>query len=444
MPEPYVLVLLAAGLLIALVAWLPLVFRRAPLSLPIVCVALGALLFGLSPVQFDPRPQAHPEIAERLTEFVVIIALMGAGLKIDRVFHPLQWSVAWRLLGITMLLSIAAIALLGWSVLGLGLAASVLLAGSLAPTDPVLASDVQVGAPQEGGEDEVRFGLTSEAGLNDGLAFPFVNLGVALALVASGRQTEWLADWLTVDVLWKLSAGAAVGWALGWLFGWLTFHVPARSRLAATQDGFIALAATFLSYAVTELVHGYGFLAVFVAALAFRHADRDHDFHVKMHDFIEQVERIAMMVVLVLFGGALVFGLLAPLGPVDMAVAVVIVLVVRPVAGMLGLLGWDRPLREKLILAFFGIRGVGSFYYLAYGLNAAPFEGADRLWAVVGLICLLSILLHGVTVTPVMRWFDRSQGRDPDEGEGTESAADPGPEAAPESEPASEPAPARS
>lgn len=86
----------------------------------------------------------------------------------------------------------------------------------------------------------------------------------------------------------------------------------------------------------------------------------------------------------------------------------------RPVAGIIGFIGWKRPLREKLILAFFGIRGVGSFYYLAYGLNAAPFEGGDRLWALVGLICLMSILLHGITVTPVMRWFDRSQGRDPD------------------------------
>ncbi|WP_299175337.1 cation:proton antiporter [uncultured Brevundimonas sp.] len=414
MPDPYILILFVVGALVALVAWLPLVFRRAPLSLPIVCVVLGAGLFSLPQVGFDPLPQTFPDITERLTEFVVIVALMGAGLKIDRIFNLKRWGVTWRLLGVTMMLSIAAIVILGWTVLGLGLAGAVLLAGTLAPTDPVLASDVQVGAPREGGEDEVRFGLTSEAGLNDGLAFPFVNLAIALALAASGQKTDWFMDWLTVNVLWEIGAGLAIGWAVGWLFGWLTFTIPVSSRLAATRDGFIVLAATFISYSVTEMLHCYGFLAVFITALAFRHADRDHDFHMEMHDFIEQIERMAMMVVLVLFGGALVSGLLSPLRPLDVAVAVVIVLVVRPVAGMIGFIGYRRPLREKLILAFFGIRGVGSFYYLAYGLNAAPFGGGDRLWAIVGLICLMSILLHGITVTPVMRWFDRSQGRDPD------------------------------
>ena len=153
---------------------------------------------------------------------------------------------------------------------------------------------------------------------------------------------------------------------------------------------------------------------MFVTALAYRHAERDHEFHVDMHDFIEQIERLAMMGVLILFGGALVSGLLSSLRPVDVAVALVIVFVVRPLAGLIGFIGWKRPTREKLILAFFGIRGIGSFYYLAYGLNEATFAGTDRLWSIVGLICLISILLHGITVTPVMRWLDRSQGRDPD------------------------------
>ena len=414
MPDSYILMLFVVGALVALVAWLPLVFRRAPLSLPIVCVGLGAALFSLPQVGFDPLPQTYPEITERLTEFVVIIALMGAGLKIDRIFNPRRWGVTWRLLGVTMMLSIVAIVLLGWTVLGLGLAGAILLAGTLSPTDPVLASDIQVAAPGEGREDEVRFGLTSEAGLNDGLAFPFVNLAIALALVAAGQKDDWFVEWLTVSVLWEIGAGLGIGWAIGWLFGWLTFTIPASTRLAATRDGFIALAATFISYSVTEMLHCYGFLAVFITALAFRHADRDHDFQVEMHDFIEQIERMAMMVVLVLFGGALASGLLAPLRPLDAMVALAIVLVVRPLTGMIGFIGWRRPMREKLILAFFGIRGVGSFYYLAYGLNAAPFESDDRLWAIVGLICLMSILLHGITVTPVMRWFDRSEGRDPD------------------------------
>ena len=107
---------------------------------------------------------------------------MGAGLKLDRPVSWRGWESSWRLLGIAMPLTIAGIAFLGWTILGLGIGAALLLGAVLAPTDPVLASDIQVGPPQSGKEDEVRFALTSEAGLNDGAAFPFVYLAIAIAL----------------------------------------------------------------------------------------------------------------------------------------------------------------------------------------------------------------------------------------------------------------------
>lgn len=200
----------------------------------------------------------------------------------------------------------------------------------------------------------------------------------------------------------------------GRVFGWLTFHVPADTRLAQTGDGLIAIAATFISYGLTEMIQCYGFLAVFVTGLTLRHAHRNHDFHREMHDITEQIERLAMMVLLLLFGGALVTGLLAPLTWIDVVAAVVILLVVRPVTGLVGLIGLKAAWTEKLTVAFFGIRGVGSFYYLAYGLNHMEVDGGERLWAIVGLVVLLSILLHGLTVTPIMRKLDRLQGRDPD------------------------------
>ena len=411
-PDPYIVMLVGAGVLIALVAWLPLALRRLPLSLPIICVGLGAAIFALPQVTLNPLPMNYPEITERFTEFVVIIALMGAGLKIDRLFHIRRWAVTWRLLVVAMPLSIAAIAFLGvWA--GLPLTAAILLAASLAPTDPVLAADVQVGPPRSGAEDEVRFGLTSEAGLNDGLAFPFVHLAIALCLATTSGE-PWLVDWLTFNVLWEIGAGVVGGWLVGRLFGWLTFRVPGETRLARTGDGLIAISATFVSYGLTEMIHCYGFLAVFVTALTFRHAHRDHEFQREMHDLTEQVERLAMMVLLLLFGGALVSGLLAPLKWVDVLLAIVILLLVRPLAGLVSLAGFKVSFAEKLTLAFFGIRGVGSIYYLAYGFNHAPFDGAERLWAIVGLIVLLSILLHGLTVTPIMRKLDRHRGRDPD------------------------------
>ena len=412
-PEPYILWLTGAGVLIALVAWLPLALRRLPLSLPIICIAIGAGVFLLPAVSLRPMPLSFPKLTERFTELVVIIALMGAGLKLDRLFSWRRWAVTWRLLAITMPLSIAAITLIGGWGLGLSWTAALLLGACLAPTDPVLASDVQVGPPKSGEEDEVRFGLTSEAGLNDGLAFPFVNLAIALAL-ASSTGGPWARDWLLHDVLWEIGAGIGGGWLIGKLFGWLTFHVPAESKLAQTGDGLIAIAATFVSYGVTEIFDCYGFLAVFITALTLRRSHRDHEFQREMHDITEQVERIAMMALLLLFGGALVSGLLVPLRWQDLLAAVVIILLVRPAAGLIGLMNFPADRAEKLTLAFFGIRGVGSFYYLAYAINHAEFAEAERLWAVVGLVALLSILLHGLTVTPVMRSIDRQQGRDPD------------------------------
>src|SRR5215207_4912879 len=181
--DSYIVVVALFGAVVLLTAWLPMVLKKLPLSLPIACVALGAVIFMIpgspGPV---PDPSEHLKVTQRLTELVVIVALMGAGLKLDR---PLSWRsglLTWRLLAIAMPLTIAALAILGHALLGLGLASALLLGAALAPTDPVLASDVQVGAPGQGKEDAVRFALTSEAGLNDGFAFPFVNLAVALTL----------------------------------------------------------------------------------------------------------------------------------------------------------------------------------------------------------------------------------------------------------------------
>lgn len=421
-PEPYILWLTGAGILIALVAWLPLALKRLPLSLPIICIAIGATIFSIPAVGLRLMPLAYPEFTERFTEFVVIIALMGAGLKIDRRFDWRGWRVTWRLLAYTMPLTIAVITLIGGIALGLPWIAALLLAACLAPTDPVLAADVQVRPPRSGEEDEVRFGLTSEAGLNDGLAFPFVNLAIALGLAATTGEA-WAARWFGQSVVWEIGAGVAVGWLIGRLFGWLTFHVPAETRLAKTGDGLIAIAATLVSYGVTEIANCYGFLAVFVTALTLRRSHRNHEFHHEMHAITEQVERLAMMVLLILFGGALVGGLLASLRWQDAAAAVAVILIVRPIAGLIGLAGLPAARSEKLTLAFFGIRGVGSFYYLAYGLNHMELAESERLWAIVGLVVLFSILLHGLTVTPVMRLLDRQHGRDPDGP--SEGASDP-------------------
>jgi NhaP-type Na+/H+ or K+/H+ antiporter len=348
-------------------------------------------------------------LTERLTEFVVIIALMGAGLKLDRPLAFATSGLTWRLLGVAMPLTIVALALLGYALLGLTAAGAMLLAASLAPTDPVLASDVQVGPPHQGLEDEVRFTLTSEAGLNDGLAFPFVNLALAMALATDGA---WFRDWILVDVIWKLSVGLALGWIVGRFLGWLIFRLPNRAKLSQTGDGFVALGVTCLAYSLTEMAHGYGFLAVFIAALGIRAAERNHRYHERLHNFVEQLERLFIMVLLVIFGGAIVSGgLLNGLTIGAVLFAFLAIFIVRPIAGWLSLVGSARRGDERAVICFFGIRGVGSAYYLAYGLNHGKFENPDTLWSAVGVIILMSVILHGTTVTPAMRWVDQRSGK---------------------------------
>lgn len=396
--------------MVLLTSWAPVGLRRLPLTLPILCVVVGVVVFSTKILAFNPDPRTWDTVTERLTELVVVISLMGAGLKLDRRVGWKSWGTTWRLLAIAMPLTIVAVTFLGVAGLGFSLAAAMLLGASMAPTDPVLAADVQVGPPRSGDEDEVRFGLTSEAGLNDALAFPFVHLAILTAAggLASGAG---LADWFTIKVGWKLLAGAGMGLLCGRAIGFVLFH-GARGGLSRMGDGLVALAATLIAYAATELVHGYGFLAVFICALTIRASERDHDFHQQMHDFSDQIERLLIMLLLVLFGGALANGLLVSLTWTDFAVALIVVLVVRPVAGLIAMVGSDQPMRERLLLAFLGIRGVGSIYYVAYGLNHADFGNSERLWSVVGCIILMSILIHGVTATPLLARLARRREAD--------------------------------
>jgi NhaP-type Na+/H+ or K+/H+ antiporter len=407
----YIPILLALGGLILLVAWLPLILKKLPLSLPILCVGVGMAVFSWTPfADYAPHPAKTPLLVEKAAELIVIVSLMGAGLKIERAIGWRSWGLTWRLLGIAMPLTIIALMLLGQSLLGLGLATALLLAAALAPTDPVLASDIQIETPNSPQDDEARFALTSEAGLNDSLAFPFVHLAIAISL--AGLSAETWSGWALDAVLLRLTVGTACGLGLGWLMGWVVYHVPRGTRLSRTGDGFVALGATLSIYALTELLHGYGFLAVFLAGLMLRRAAQGHDYNDRMHDFADEVERLLMMALLVFFGGMLVAGgLLANLGWREVAFAALALFVVRPVIGWLSLAGTGRLQLERFVIAFFGIRGLGSVYYLAYGVNHGDFEREVSIWSTLGLVILVSIVLHGVTVTPLMKRLDRRRDR---------------------------------
>ena len=367
---------------------------REPASSALL-IAVGYLAFAFVPgVPSALNPVADPKIWELISEFCVIIGLFGVGIRIDKLRNWKTWRPTVRLLVIAMPLTIVAVALAG-VLAGMALATALLLGAVLAPTDPVLASDVQVGPPLEGGEHPVRFALTTEAGLNDGLAFPFLYLAMALA-AAGGWSTGLVGQWLALDVGYRIIAGTLCGYALGWLVAKILFEWPRENALSKTESGLVAFAGVLIVYGVTELIEGYGFIAVFVAGLTLRRSETNHDYHAKLHDFVEALER-ALTAVLLFALGAAIPSLLQHLTWPLAAIAIALIFVIRPIVAWFSLTASGLKQRERFVVAFYGIRGVGSIYYLAYAATHVELSNAAQLWAVVALTVLISTVVHGFT-----------------------------------------------
>ncbi|MBL8771011.1 MAG: cation:proton antiporter [Phenylobacterium sp.] len=389
----YHFLLAAVGLAIILAYWLPrFVSGREPAASALL-IGLGWLLFGW--IEGGPEaisPTAAPKPWEVVSELCVIVGLFGVGLRIDRVFDLPRWGPTIRLLAIAMPLTILGVAALGWQAAGMTLAGALLLGSVLAPTDPVLAGDVQVGRPTEGGEHPVRFTLTTEAGLNDGLAFPFVHL--SLALGAAALTPQLLGDWAALDVAYRIVVGVVCGVGVGWLLGKVLFEFPRENALAETEAGVFALAGVFVAYGVTELAEGYGFIAAFVAGVSLRRVESEHAFHVRLHDFSETIEHALTAMLLIGLGAAMPV-LLSALDATGVLIALALVLVIRPVAGLASLAGSRLRGRERLVVAFYGVRGVGSIYYLSYAGSHMELKNEAELWAITALTVLVSTVLHG-------------------------------------------------
>lgn len=394
--DGYHIALSALGGAVILAYWLPrLVSRREPAASGLLIV-LGFAAFAFVPgLPAIPDPRSHPHLWEIVSELTVIVALFSTGLRIDNLFDRGRWAPTMRLLAIAMPLTILVITWMGVMIGGLSVAGAILLGAVLAPTDPVLAADVQVGPPLEGGEHPVRFALTTEAALNDGLAFPFVYLALLIAVEGIAPGT-WFVEWIARDVVWRIGVGVAMGAAGGWALGQILFRVPRKAALADTASGVVALAGVLLCYGTTELVEGYGFIAVAVAGFILRRVERGHEFHRRLHDFTEAIEHALTAILLVALGAVLPLlfeGLTVPFA----ALSLVLLCVVRPLAGWLSLLKSDLQGRDRWIVAVFGVRGIGSIYYLAYATGKFEDFDADGLWALVGFTILVSALVHGMT-----------------------------------------------
>lgn len=428
---------LGVGMAVVAGALLPILLKRRRLTAPMAFVAAG-LLIGLIPVdgRLNFVPVEHPRVVERLAEITVLIALMGVGLAMPRRLGRRTWRPTWRLLLVAMPPAIAAVALLGWGVAGLTPAAALLLGAALAPTDPVLASDVQVGGPKaalsaagqevddlddppraepqdppaepddEADSDEVRFALTSEAGFNDGLAFPFVYLAMAFA-VHSGWGGGWLGHWLWWTLAGKVLLGLVIGLGMGWLLVRLAFRFPHKElRLSEAGEPIVALGATCAAYGIAEVVGGYGFIAVFATGLGLRTFERTQEYHHHLHDFLGQLEHLLTWLILLALGVAIADGLFAELTWGGAVVGAALVLVIRPVFGWLSVQGTVLGPRERWAAAFFGVRGVGTIYYLAYALGRSEIGQGSQLWAICGFTIVLSVVVHGLTASDAMDRLD--------------------------------------
>jgi sodium/hydrogen antiporter len=428
------------GLLLIFMALSGSALARLPLSTAMLYLMVGLAVspLGIGLLWLAPRTQTH--LLERLAEVVVLISLFGAGLKLSPGLTDRRWLLPLRLALVSMLVTVAMITAVGIWGLGLPPGAALLLGAILAPTDPVLASEVQVQAP--GDRDSLRFALTGEGGLNDGTAFPFVLLGLGLLGLHDVGAHGW--RWLLVDVVWATVSGLAIGSVLGGAVGRLVLHLRRTYKEAVGLDDFIALGLIALSYGMTLLVHGYGFLAVFAAGVALRHLERRetaaaqptppahtealpepgamarvaktiavHPQHAPaymahaMLGFNEKIERMAEVVAVVVVG--------ALLWAVAWRHAVwwfvpLLLLVIRPLAVSLGMAGSRSTPQQRWLIGWFGIRGIGSLYYLAYAINhgLAPVQ-ADVLTALTLSVVVTSIVVHGISVTPLMALYERSR-----------------------------------
>ena len=424
-PTTFTLACVIVGALLITKTFLGSFIARLPMSAAMlylgVGMAIGPLGFGL--IRLDALK--HVALLERLTEIAVLISLFTTGLKLELPLKDARWRIPLQLATVSMVLTVAAITAVGTLVMGLPLGASVLLGAILAPTDPVLASDVQVADPSD--RDRLRFGLTGEGGLNDGTAFPFVMLGLGLLGVHELGDMAW--RWWTLDVLWPIVGGLGLGFGLGTLVGRAIIYLRVRHREALGSDEFIALGLIALTYGLALLSATYGFLAVFAAGLALRRIDQSPAVHAAPPESgLSPVDREAtgteapayMMREVQRFNVQLEsFAEVGIVLAVGVLIATVrfrsevlwfiplLFLVIRPVAVSIGLIGTRVRGSQRRLMAWFGIRGIGSLYYLLYAVShkIEPVL-AQRLLSITVAVVVASVFAHGVSVTPLMRRYE--------------------------------------
>lgn len=405
----YIWAIIIGGLLI-LMAFSGSFLKRLPLTTTIFYLAAGLLLGPLGAEYIRINPLDNLLMLERIAEIAVIISLFNAGLKLRKKLSDKAWYMPVSLATLSMIITVGLIAACGYFILNLPLGAAIILGAVLAPTDPVLASDVQLSHPGE--KDRLKFTLTGEAGLNDGTVFPFIMLGLGL----SGLHDigSYGIRWLMIDVIWAIAGGLAVGAIFGSLTSIIINYLKSLHKEAVERDEFIALGLISISYGTALLIHSYGFLAVFAAGLFFgKKEDKINNKDTGLNSaksvllFNEQVEHILELAVVIIIGAILTYTYL----PYEAFWFIpLLFLIIRPAAVIAAIIPARIKLSEQILLSWFGIRGIGSIYYLMYAIrHGIPETTAHKLISFTLIVIVVSIIIHGISVTPLMKYYNNKQ-----------------------------------
>jgi sodium/hydrogen antiporter len=402
---------LLVGILLITVALLGRFLDRLPVSLAMIYLVVGFVLGPAAANALELHPMRQLELLQTITEIALLIALFTVGIKLRVPVGDWRWSLPLRLATVSMVLTIGAVAAAGFWLLGLSAGMALLLGAILAPTDPVLASDVQLRSPHD--RDTLRFALTGEGGLNDGTAFPFVLLG--LGLLGLHDLGTFGLRWLAIDVLWGTVGGLGIGFLVGMGVAAGVRRLRAWRTDAVMFDEFLLLGVIGLSYGAALAAHTLGFLAVFAAGLALRRADDIHaassqatdkpPLTPSMLNVNEQLERIVEVAIVLLVGAMISTGYWSMQG---LLIAALLFLVIRPLSVWLGVIG-DRAARApRRLLAWFGIRGIGSVYYAVYvASHDIRYGAAVELMSCVFTVIAASIVVHGISAAPLMELYQR-------------------------------------
>lgn len=426
--------LLIGGLLLGIALVHPVV-KRLPLTTTIIYLLVGVALspFWLNVLSVDPFRDL--DWLHHGAELAVLISLFGVGMKLRLTLSHVSLRPALSLAVGSMVITVGLVAAAGYWIMELPIGAAVLLGAVLAPTDPVLASDVQLRHAAD--RDRIRLTLSAEAGLNDGTAFPFVLLGLGLLGVPE-HHFEFVR-WLTRDVLWAGFGGLAIGSVSGYAVGRLALSLQRKRASGVAFREYLVLGLVGVSYGLAVALHTYGFLAVFAAGVGLRAVERRSSTENKIEESVvkgeagtsqvrqndpraavymagalqstnEQLEHILEVAMVLLVGAAL-----SQVGISKEALwlAPLLFLVIRPVACMPVLLVHRFTWSEAGAVAWFGIRGIGSLYYVMYSIaEGLPRELAGRLVSLTLTMIALSILVHGISVTPLLDvYYRRKQPR---------------------------------